>query len=93
MTPDCRRPLQPTVWQSLRPGEQGGLDQLWGRGLSSVDAALLGTRDLCRRYMLTGNDVPDAYLAALAIEHGATWVTSDRGFERFPSLAVEDPAG
>ncbi|MBP8181049.1 MAG: type II toxin-antitoxin system VapC family toxin [Acidimicrobiia bacterium] len=50
-------------------------------------------RDLCSRYTLTGNDIPDAYLAALAIEQGATWVTSDRGFERFPSLRVEHPAG
>ncbi|MGH8937898.1 MAG: type II toxin-antitoxin system VapC family toxin [Actinomycetes bacterium] len=33
-----------------------------------------------------GNLVPDTYLAALAIEHGATWVTTDRGFARFPGL-------
>ena len=33
-----------------------------------------------------GNDVPDAYLAALAIEQGATWITTDRGFARFPGL-------
>ncbi len=33
-----------------------------------------------------GNLVPDAYLAALAIEHGATFVTTDRGFARFPGL-------
>lgn len=31
----------------------------------------------------TGNDVPDAYLAALAIEAEATWVTLDAGFGRF----------
>ncbi len=33
-----------------------------------------------------GNDVPDAYLAALAVDAGATWVTTDRGFARFPGL-------
>lgn len=33
-----------------------------------------------------GNTVPDAYLAALALEHGATWITTDRGFARFPDL-------
>lgn len=38
-----------------------------------------------------GNLVPDAYLAALAIEHGATWVTSDRGFARFPHLRWRSP--
>ncbi|MDQ3716380.1 MAG: type II toxin-antitoxin system VapC family toxin [Actinomycetota bacterium] len=39
------------------------------------------------------NDVPDAYLAALALEQGATWVTRDRGFARFPGLRVQDPLG
>ncbi len=43
-----------------------------------------------------GNVIPDAYLAAVAIEHGATWVTDDRGFARFPglrwSLPLETPA-
>ncbi len=41
---------------------------------------------LCRRVGVRGNLVPDAFLAALAIEHGATWVTTDRGFARFPGL-------
>lgn len=40
---------------------------------------------------LRGNDLPDAYLAAIAIEHGATFVTSDRGFARFPGLRVQIP--
>jgi predicted nucleic acid-binding protein len=31
------------------------------------------------------------YLAALATEHGATWVTTDRGFARFPSLRWTTP--
>jgi len=38
-----------------------------------------------------GNLVPDAWLAALAIEHGCTWVTTDRDFARFPGLRVEYP--
>lgn len=40
---------------------------------------------------LVGNDVPDAYLAALALDHGATLVTTDRGFRRFPGLRLVDP--
>lgn len=40
---------------------------------------------------IVGNDVPDAYLAALAIDHGATLVTTDRGFRRFPGLRLVDP--
>lgn len=42
--------------------------------------------DLCDRVGARGNTVPDAYLAALALEHGATWITTDHGFARFPGL-------
>ncbi|MGH4012982.1 MAG: type II toxin-antitoxin system VapC family toxin [Pseudonocardiaceae bacterium] len=41
---------------------------------------------LCRQVGARGNVVPDAFHAALAIENGATWVTTDRGFARFPGL-------
>ncbi|WP_248579522.1 type II toxin-antitoxin system VapC family toxin [Nocardioides sp. InS609-2] len=41
---------------------------------------------LCTTVGARGNLVPDAYLAALAIEHGASWVSTDRGFARFPGL-------
>jgi toxin-antitoxin system PIN domain toxin len=47
--------------------------------------------ELCRRVAATGNLVPDAYLAALAVELGATWVTADRGFARFPGLRWRHP--
>ena len=40
-----------------------------------------------------GNLVPDAHLAAIAIEHGATVATRDRGFARFPGLSWFDPFG
>lgn len=36
-------------------------------------------------------DVSDAFLAAIALEHGATWVTSDHGFGRFPGLRTARP--
>lgn len=39
----------------------------------------------------SGNLVPDAHLAALAIEHGLTLCSSDRDFTRFPSLRFENP--
>jgi hypothetical protein len=39
----------------------------------------------------TGNLIPDAALAALAADHGATIVTYDRDFARFPGLASETP--
>lgn len=41
---------------------------------------------LCRRVGARGNLVPDAFHAALAVEQGATWITTDRGFARFPGL-------
>jgi len=41
---------------------------------------------------LSGDDVPDAYLAAAAIDLGTTFVTSDRGFTRFRALPMRLPA-
>ena len=35
---------------------------------------------------LTGNRIPDAYHAALMIEHGCEWVTLDRGFSAYMGL-------
>jgi uncharacterized protein len=48
---------------------------------------------LCREAGATGNRVPDAYLAALAIESGSEWITTDRGFARFPGLRWRHPLG
>ncbi|WP_415952068.1 type II toxin-antitoxin system VapC family toxin [Streptomyces sp. KLOTTS4A1] len=41
---------------------------------------------LCGDASARGNLVPDAYIAALAIEAGATLYSADRGFARFPGL-------
>lgn len=38
-----------------------------------------------------GNLIPDAYLAALAIESGSTWITCDRDFARFTGLDWKHP--
>jgi hypothetical protein len=38
-----------------------------------------------------GNLVPDAYLAALAIESGSTWITTDRDYSRFAGLTWRHP--
>ncbi|MCA9413102.1 MAG: PIN domain-containing protein, partial [Candidatus Omnitrophica bacterium] len=40
---------------------------------------------------LRGNDMNDAWLAALAIENRATLVSVDRGFARFSRLDWLDP--
>jgi toxin-antitoxin system PIN domain toxin len=47
--------------------------------------------ELCAVVGARGNDVPDAYLAALAIESGSELVTADRGFGRFPGLRWSSP--
>lgn len=52
-------------------------------------AALL--RDLLNEMGTAGNRVPDAHLAALAIEHGATLYSRDSDFARFPGLRWENP--
>jgi uncharacterized protein len=46
---------------------------------------------LCRGTEARGNLVTDAYLAALAIESGAEWITADRDFARFPGLRWRHP--
>jgi toxin-antitoxin system PIN domain toxin len=38
-----------------------------------------------------GNLVPDAHLAALAIEHGLTLCSTDGDFARFPGLRWQNP--
>jgi toxin-antitoxin system PIN domain toxin len=40
---------------------------------------------------LCGNDINDVWLAALAIEHRATLVSTDQGFSRFPGLSWINP--
>lgn len=47
--------------------------------------------DLCVRAGAKGNLVPDAHHAALAIETGSEWITTDRGFARFPGLRWRHP--
>ena len=46
---------------------------------------------LCDSSAATGNLVADAYLAALAIEHGGEWITADRDFARFPAVRWRHP--
>jgi uncharacterized protein len=52
---------------------------------AEVLGALLATRGL------GANDVHDAHLAALAIEHGLTLCSADAGFARFTGLRWKNP--
>jgi len=47
--------------------------------------------DLCRTANATGNLVADAWFAALAIESGCEWVTTDRDYARFAGLRTRAP--
>jgi len=59
----------------VAPGERH-----WGLFLELIQA--VGAR---------GNLIPDAYFAALAIESGSEWITTDRDFSRFPGLRWRHP--
>ncbi len=48
-------------------------------------------RDLCVDLNASGNLVPDCYHAALAIENDATFVSTDRFFDRVDGLAWHRP--
>jgi toxin-antitoxin system PIN domain toxin len=48
-------------------------------------------RRLCESAEVKGNLVPDAFLAALAIETGSEWITTDRDYTRFPGLRWRHP--
>lgn len=52
-------------------------------------AAILG--ELVLRHRVTANTVPDAMLAALAVENGLTVVSADTDFARFPEICWENP--
>jgi toxin-antitoxin system PIN domain toxin len=46
---------------------------------------------LLRQPWMTSRLVPDAHLAALAIEHGLTVCSTDADFARFPGVTWENP--
>ena len=48
-------------------------------------------RALCIQAGAKGNLVPDAYLAAMAIESGCEWISTDRDFSRFKGLRWRHP--
>jgi toxin-antitoxin system PIN domain toxin len=47
--------------------------------------------NLCNDAGARGNLIPDAYLAALAIESGSEWITTDGDYRRFRGLRLRHP--
>jgi toxin-antitoxin system PIN domain toxin len=82
------------------PPSEGGEARDFAAALRAADNAVRvepGHRhwrifqQLAEQSQARGNLIPDAYLAALAIESGAEWITTDRGFHRFPGLRWRHP--
>lgn len=46
---------------------------------------------LCQKARATGNLAQDAWFAAMAIESGCEWITTDRDYARFPGLKWREP--
>lgn len=66
-----------------------GLDTVWVPPATEHTARIYA--DLARRHHVTGNLVPDAQLAALAIEHGVAVVSGDTDFARFDEVRWLNP--
>ena len=65
------------------------MPNVWIPGPTERHDEILG--ELLERSRAAGNLVPDAHLAALAIEHGLTLCSADGDFARFPGLRWVNP--
>jgi toxin-antitoxin system PIN domain toxin len=66
-----------------------GCERAWIPQATERHAEVLG--NLLAAPGVQANLVPDAHLAALAIEHGLVLCTTDGDFARFPGLRCENP--
>ncbi len=66
-----------------------GAESAWTPAPTPRHRATLG--ECLTTTRLRANDVPDAHLAALAIEHGLRLATTDSGFARFERLEWFNP--
>lgn len=81
-------PLRPDEAWSVVHGWLG-LPGVWIPQPTERHAPVLG--GLVTRYHLTGNLIPDAEIAALAIEHGLVVCSADTDFARFDEIRWENP--
>jgi toxin-antitoxin system PIN domain toxin len=83
-----RRPATPAeAWKTAR--EWLGCDPAWVPLPGERHAEILGP--FFELSFMTSRLVPDAHLAALAVEHGLTLCSTDGDFAKFPGLKWENP--
>ena len=83
-----RSPLtMSTAWEQV--SSWLSVETVWAPEPTDRHAAVLA--NLLALPGVHGNLVPDAHLAALAIEHGLTLCSTDGDFARFPGLNWRDP--
>ena len=83
-----RNPVSPAeAWRQVE--DWMGCDAAWVPLPGARHTELLG--ELLAAPFMTSRLVPDAHLAALAIEHGLTLCSTDGDFARFPGLKWENP--
>jgi hypothetical protein len=82
------RPLSPAdAWRFV--DDWLAVPVVWVPVATDQHAKVLGS--LVRKYRLAGNLVPDAHLAAIAIEHGAEVISTDTDFARFTEIRWRNP--
>jgi uncharacterized protein len=82
------QPLDPAqAWEQVEVWLAN--DLVWTPTPTSRHAEVLGR--LVKRYQLQGDLIPDAQLAALAIEHGLEVCSADTDFARFTEIRWHNP--
>jgi uncharacterized protein len=83
-----RHPVTPAeAWRQVE--EWLTCEPVWMPPPGSAHRAIVG--GFLQASWMTSRLVPDAHLAALAIEHGLTLHSTDGDFARFPDLKWENP--
>jgi toxin-antitoxin system PIN domain toxin len=83
-----RQPVTMTqAWSQV--GDWLACEPAWVPLPTDRHVAVVGA--LLQQPWMTSRLVPDAHLAALAIEHGLTLCSTDGDFARFPGVAWENP--
>ena len=97
LPPDHHEPGGSSRRRSRRPRPRTSSPRGWRSRPSSSSRPASGAGSCCARCWsragASGAHVTHAFLAALALENGATLVTTDRDFTRFPKLQLRRPDG